>query len=91
LGNGPLNNKQSATIINDFADLTRDYPQINEEWIELECPDSLPNVSVEYVQKQLIKINFNKAPGPNDPVTVLKILKEVAYVLAVSLSTDGDI
>jgi hypothetical protein len=45
-----LNNKQSATIINNFfADLTRDYPRINEEWIELQCPDSLPNVSVEDV------------------------------------------
>ena len=30
-----------------------------------------------------MKINVNKAPGPNDPV--LKILKDFAYVLAVPL------
>ena len=80
-----LDNKQSATIINDFfADLTKDYPRINEEWIELQCSDSLPYVNVEHVQKQLMKINVNKAPGPNDPV--LKILKDFAYVLAVPLT-----
>jgi hypothetical protein len=74
-----LNNNQAVTIINDFfADLTKDYPRINEEWIELECPYSLPSVSVEDVRKQLMKININKAPGPNDPV--LKILMEFAYV-----------
>jgi hypothetical protein len=74
-----LNNNQAVTIINDFfADLTKDYPRINEEWIELECPDSLQSVSVEDVRKQLMKININKAPGPNDPV--LKILMEFAYV-----------
>ena len=80
-----MNNKQSATIINDFfADLTKDYLRTNEEWIELQCPDSLLYVNVEYVQKQIMKINVNKAPGPNDPV--LKILKEFAYVLAVPLT-----
>ena len=80
-----LNNNRSVTIINYFfADLTKDYPRINEEWIDLECPDSLPSVSVEDVQKQLMKININKAPGPNDPV--LKILKEFADVLAVPLT-----
>ena len=31
-----------------------------------------------------MKINVNKAPGPNDPVS--KILKEFAYVLAVPLT-----
>jgi hypothetical protein len=46
-----LNNNQSVAIINDFfADLTKDYPRINEELINLECPDSLPSVSVD-VQK----------------------------------------
>jgi hypothetical protein len=44
--------ERAATIIHDFfADLTKDYPQINKEWIELECPDSLPSVSVEDVRK----------------------------------------
>ena len=31
-----------------------------------------------------MKMNVNKAPGPNDPV--LKILKEFAYVMAVPLT-----
>ena len=45
-----LNNKQSVTIINDFfADLTKHYPRINKEWIEVQCPDSLPYVNVEDV------------------------------------------
>ena len=80
-----MDNKQSPTIINDFfADLTKDYPRINEEWIELQCSDSLPYVNVEHVQKQLMKINVNKVPGPNDPV--LKILKDFAYVLAFPLT-----
>ena len=74
-----MNNKQSATIINDFfADLTKDYPQINEEWVELECPDGLPGVSVEDVRKQLMKININKAPWSDDPVLkILKVLKSL--------------
>ena len=47
-----LNSNQAVTIINDFfADLTKDYPRINEEWIDLEYPDSLPSVSVEDVRK----------------------------------------
>ncbi len=67
-----------------FADLTKDFPRINKEWFEVECSDSLPKVSVEYVQNQLMRININKALGPNDPV--LKNLKEFACVLAVPLT-----
>jgi hypothetical protein len=64
--------------------ITKVYHRINEEWIELECPDSLPSVSVDDVRNELIKNNVSKAPWPNDPV--LKILKEFAYVLAVPLT-----
>ena len=63
---------------------TKDYPRTKKEWFEVECSDSLPKVSVEDVQNQLMRININKAPGPNDPV--LKILKELACVLAVPLT-----
>ena len=55
--------------------LTKDYPRKNEEWIDLECPENLPSVSVEDVRKQLMKILINKTPGPNDPV--FKILKDL--------------
>ncbi len=73
-----------VAIIDFFADLTKDYPRINKEWFEVECSDSLPKISVEDVQNQLMRIYINKAPGPNDPV--LKILKEFACVLAVPLT-----
>ena len=46
---------------------------------------NLPHINVvEHVQKQLMKINVSKVPGPNDPV--LKILKDFAYVLAIPLT-----
>ncbi|CAB4041885.1 Hypothetical predicted protein, partial [Paramuricea clavata] len=79
-----LNNNQSVTTINDFfADLTKDYPRINKEWTDLECPDSLPSISEEDVRKQLMKININKDPRPND---LFLFLKEFADVLAVPLT-----
>ena len=80
-----LDDKQSATLINNFfVSLTKDFSPIKSEWFDLECSESLPPVSIEDVQTELIKINTNKSPGPNDPF--MKILKMFASSFAVPLA-----
>ena len=80
-----MNDKQSADSINNFfANLTLNYPHISNEWLEMQCPDDLPLISVEEVARELNAINVNKAPGPNDPP--LKILKMFSKLFAVPLA-----
>ena len=80
-----MNDKQSADSINNFfANLTTYYPHISNEWLEMQCPDDLPLISVEEVTRELNAINVNKAPGPNDPP--LKILKMFSKFFAVPLA-----
>ncbi len=77
-----MNDKQSADSINNFfANLTTNYPHTPNEWLEMQCPDDLPLISVEEVARELNAINVNKAPGPNDPP--LKILKMFSKLFAV--------
>ena len=57
-----------------FASLTKDYPKVNDEWLELQCPENLPLVSVEEVREKLEKLDINKSPGSCDPyMRILKI------------------
>ncbi len=47
-----MNDKQSADSINNvFANLTTNYPHISNEWLEMQCPDDLPLISVEEVAR----------------------------------------
>ena len=80
-----MDDKQSACFINHFfANLTKDYPKVGKEWLELHCTENLPLITVDEVQQELQKINVNKAPGPNNPL--LKILKIFAKYFAVPLT-----
>ena len=75
-----LDDNHSATLINElFVNLTKDFPPVKNEWFDLECPDNFPAVSVEDVRIELMKMNKNKAPGPNDPFR--EILKIFEYSL----------
>ena len=43
-----IDNKQSACYINNFfANLTKDYPKVSEDWLELLCTENLPRITVE--------------------------------------------
>ena len=65
-----MDDKWTAIRINEFfANLTKDYPKVNNEWLELQCPGNLP------VHKKLEKMDTNKSPGPCDPY--MKTLKIV--------------
>ena len=80
-----MDDKQSACFIHHFfANLTKDYPKVGKEWLELHCTENLPLITIDEVQQELQKINVNKAPGPNDPL--LKILKIFAKYFAVPLT-----
>ena len=62
-----LDDKQSATLISNlFVSLTKDFPPNKNEWFDLQCPETLPSVSMEDVRIELTKLNINKSPGPND-------------------------
>ncbi len=77
-----MDDNQSACYINNFfANLTKDYPKLKEDWLELHCTNNLP--PVDQVQQELQKINVNKAPGPFDPF--MRILKIFAEYFAVPL------
>ena len=67
-----------------FASLTKEYPKVNNEWLELQCPGNLPSVSVEEVREKLKKMDINKSPGPCDPY--MKILKIFANNFAIPLA-----
>ena len=42
-----LDDNQSATLINDFVYLTKNFPPVKNEWFHLQCPDNFPAISVE--------------------------------------------
>ena len=67
--------KWTANHINEFfASLTKDYPKVNDEWLELQCPGNLPLISVEEMREKLEKLDINKSPGSCDPyMRILKI------------------
>ena len=67
--------KWTANHINEFfASLTKDYPKVNDEWLELQCPGNLPLISVEEMREKLGKLDINKSPGSCDPyMRILKI------------------
>ena len=51
-----IDNKQSACYINNFfANLTKDYPKVSEDWLELLCTENLPRITVDQVQQELQK------------------------------------
>ena len=51
-----MDDKWTANHINEFfANLTKDYPKVNNEWLELQCPRNLQLVSVEEVREELEK------------------------------------
>ena len=80
-----IDNKWTANHINGFfANLTKDYPKVNNKWSELQCPGNLPLVSVEEVREKLKKMDINKSPGPCDPY--MKILKIFANNFAIPLT-----
>ena len=80
-----LDDKQSATLINNFfASLTKDFPPIKSEWFDLQCPENLPSFSTEDVRIELTKLNIKKSTGPNDPF--MKILKIFANSFAAPLA-----
>ena len=80
-----LNDKDAANMINSFfADLTEDFPEIQSEWLSYGQLDPLPAVPPEVVEKKLLSIKWNKAPGPNDPY--LKIIKMFARPFSVPLA-----
>ena len=76
-----MDDKWTATHINDFfASLTKDYPKVNNEWLELQCPGNLPLVNGEEVHEKLEKMDINKSPGPCDPYTrILKIFAKILH------------
>ena len=48
-----MDDKGTANHINEFfASLTKEYPKVNNEWLELQCQESLPSVSVEEVREK---------------------------------------
>lgn len=80
-----MDDKQSASYINEFfAGLTRDYPKVTEDWLELQCPENLPLFTVEEVKDVLNGTNINKAPCPHDPF--LKIVKIFANCFDIPLA-----
>ena len=80
-----LDDKQLATLIdNFFVSLTKDFPPIKSEWLDLQCPENLPSVSIEDVRIELTKLNINKSSGLND--AFMKILKTFANSFAVPLA-----
>ena len=52
---------------------------MKEDWLELQCTENLPLITVDQVQQELRKINTNKAPGPYDPF--MQNLKDLCKVL----------
>ena len=38
-----------------FANLTKDYPKVSEDWLELLCTENLPRIMVDQVQQELQK------------------------------------
>ena len=80
-----MDDKRSACFINHFfSNLTKDYPKVGKDWLELHCTENLLRITVDDVQQELQKINVIKAPGPNDPL--LKILKIFPKYFAVPLT-----
>ena len=80
----PMTDKQPAIYINSFfSGLTKDYPELINEWLTHESMEDLPTITVDDVEKKLRNINTKKAPGPNDPDT--RILKTFAKYFAIPL------
>jgi hypothetical protein len=80
----PLSAKESAEFINTFfTDLTKNYPEVADEWLTITADETLPQISVTNLIKKLKGIDANKAHGPFDPC--LKIIKLFAEYFAVPL------
>ena len=80
----PLNAEQSAKYINTFfADLSKNYPEVSDEWLTITADEPLPQISMANVIKKLKGIDANKAYGPFDPS--IKIIKLFADCFAVRL------
>ena len=63
-----MDDRRIANHINRFfASLTKEYPAVGDEWVNLQCPENLQPVSVEEVREKLQKVNINKSLGPCDP------------------------
>ena len=86
-----MDDKQSACYINNFfANLTKDYPKLKEDWLELHCANNLPLITVDQVRQEQQKINVNKAPGPFDPfIRILKIFAEYFVVPLVEIFNES--
>ena len=56
----PLNAKQSAEYINTFfTDLTKNYPEVSDEWLTITADEPLPQISMANVIKKLKGIDAN--------------------------------
>ena len=78
----PLNAKQSAEYINTFfTDLTKNYPEVSDEWLMITANEPLPQISMANFIKKLKGVDANKAYGPFDPS--IKIIKLFADCFAV--------
>ena len=63
-----MDDRSTANLINEFfANLTKDFPKVKDEWLDLQCSENLPLLSVEEVYEKLQKTNISKSPGPYDP------------------------
>ena len=77
-----LNAKQSAEYINTFfTDLTKNYPEVSDEWLTITVDEPLPQISIASLVGKLKGIDANKAYGPFDPS--IKIIKPFADWFAV--------
>jgi hypothetical protein len=52
---------------------------VDEDWLELQCTENLPLITVDQVQQELRKINTNKAPGSY--MTIYENLEDLCKVL----------
>ena len=58
----PLSAKETADYINSFfTDLTKNYPEVSDEWLSMEIQEPLPQISVESLMEKLRRIDANKA------------------------------
>ena len=50
----PLSTKESAEYINTFfTDLTKNYPEVADEWLTITADETLPQISVTNLIKKL--------------------------------------
>ena len=81
-----MNAMQSANYINNyFADVTKNYPGVDPEWLDFGGEgSSLPIITTRSVENKLRNLETNKAIGPFDPHP--NVLKIFANIFAIPLA-----